>query len=72
MPAVGFAYGADAGLTLLQPLLADTVLQNHQPLRATHVEFLRRAGDLPGAAREYERASALFTNVWSVPSWSDG
>jgi RNA polymerase sigma-70 factor (ECF subfamily) len=61
--ATGFAHGAEAGLTLLEPLLADPALERYQPLHATHAELLSRAHDLPGAARAYERAIALSANA---------
>ncbi|MEV1178141.1 sigma-70 family RNA polymerase sigma factor [Nonomuraea sp. NPDC049784] len=60
--AVGFAYGASAGLELLEPLLGDPALERYQPLHATHAELLRRAGDLTGAIHAYERAIALSAN----------
>jgi RNA polymerase sigma-70 factor, ECF subfamily len=61
--AVGFAAGPKSGLELLAPLLGDPALERYQPLHATHAELLRRAGDLPGAARAYEQAIALSTNA---------
>jgi RNA polymerase sigma-70 factor (ECF subfamily) len=61
--AVGFATGPEAGLELLEPLLADQTLENYQPLHATHAELLRRAGDLAAAADAYERAIALSANA---------
>jgi RNA polymerase sigma-70 factor (ECF subfamily) len=61
--AVGFAYGADAGLELLEPLLGDPALERYQPLHATHAELLKRAGDMTGAVRAYERAIALSANA---------
>jgi RNA polymerase sigma-70 factor, ECF subfamily len=61
--AVGMASGADAGLELLAPLLADTALERYQPLYAAHAELLRRAGDAAGAARAYERAIELSANA---------
>jgi RNA polymerase sigma-70 factor (ECF subfamily) len=61
--ATGFAYGAEAGLRLLEPLLEDPALERYQPLHATHAELLSRAHDLPGAARAYERAIALSANA---------
>jgi RNA polymerase sigma-70 factor, ECF subfamily len=61
--AVGFAHGHDAGLELLAPLLADAALERYQPLHAVHAELLRRAGDLDGAARAYERAIELSANA---------
>ncbi|GAA0379600.1 sigma-70 family RNA polymerase sigma factor [Microbispora corallina] len=61
--AVGFAYGAAAGLERLRPLLGDPALERYQPLHAAHAELLRRAGDVPGAAHSYERAIALSGNA---------
>jgi RNA polymerase sigma-70 factor (ECF subfamily) len=61
--AVGFADGPLAGLELLAPLLDDAALESYQPLHAAHAELLRRAGDLPAAARAYERAIAVSANA---------
>jgi RNA polymerase sigma-70 factor, ECF subfamily len=61
--AVGFAYGSQAGLELLQPLLHDPQLKRYQPLHAAHAELLRRAGDRRGAALAYERSIALSANA---------
>ena len=60
--AVGFADGPQAGLELLEPLLADPALERCQPLHAAHADLLRRAGDAAGAASAYERAIALSAN----------
>jgi RNA polymerase sigma-70 factor (ECF subfamily) len=61
--AVGFAHGHEAGLELLEPLLADPALERYQPLHAAHAELLSRSGDAAGAARAYERAIALSANA---------
>jgi len=61
--AVGFAVGPQAGLELLEPLLADPALERYQPLHAAHADLLRRAGDPAAAARAYERAIALSANA---------
>jgi RNA polymerase sigma-70 factor (ECF subfamily) len=61
--AVGLASGPAAGLELLDPLLADAVLERYQPLHAAHAELLSRAGDGEGAARAYERAIELTANA---------
>jgi RNA polymerase sigma-70 factor, ECF subfamily len=61
--AVGLASGPAAGLELLEPLLADPVLERYQPLHAAHAELLSRAGDAEDAARAYERAIALSANA---------
>jgi len=60
--AVGFAAGPEAGLALLEPLLADPRLEHYPPLHATHADLLRRRGDAEGAAAAYERAAALSAN----------
>ncbi|MFI6320392.1 RNA polymerase sigma factor [Nonomuraea sp. NPDC050556] len=60
--AVGFAHGADAGLELLEPLLADPALESYQPLHAAHAELRRRSGDRPGAEGAYRRAIELSAN----------
>jgi len=61
--AVAFAEEPQAGLLILEPLLADPGLTAYQPLHAAHAELLRRAGDTPGAGAAYERAIALTTNA---------
>ena len=61
--AVGFAHGHEAGLELLEPLLGDPALGSYQPLHAVHAELLRRADDLDGAARAYQRAIELSANT---------
>jgi RNA polymerase sigma-70 factor (ECF subfamily) len=61
--AVGFAHGHEAGLALLEPLLGDPALERYQPLHAAHAELLRRAGDVDGAARAYEKAIDLSANA---------
>jgi RNA polymerase sigma-70 factor (ECF subfamily) len=61
--AVGLASGPAAGLALLDPLLADPVLEDYQPLHAAHAELLSRAGDADGATAAYERAIALTANA---------
>jgi RNA polymerase sigma-70 factor, ECF subfamily len=61
--AVGLADGPAVGLALLEPLLGDATLERYQPLHAAHAELLRRAGDVAGAARAYERAIELTANT---------
>jgi RNA polymerase sigma-70 factor, ECF subfamily len=60
--AVGFAAGPEAGLALLEPLLAEPKLERYAPLHAAHAELLRRSGDRAGAADAYARAIALSAN----------
>jgi RNA polymerase sigma-70 factor (ECF subfamily) len=57
---VAFAANPEAGLDLLEPLLADPALADYQPLATTHAELLRRHGDRDGAA--YRRAIGLTEN----------
>jgi RNA polymerase sigma-70 factor (ECF subfamily) len=61
--AIGFAAGANAGLELLEPLLANPGLAQYQPLYAAHAELLRRAGNSSAAAAAYGRAIALSLNA---------
>jgi RNA polymerase sigma-70 factor, ECF subfamily len=61
--AVGMAFGAAAGLEVLEPLLGDPAVERYQPLYAAHAELLGRAGDAEGAARAYERAIELSANA---------
>ena len=61
--AVAFAYGADAGIGVLEPLLEDPALERYQPLYAALAELLMRGGDRAGAARAYEQAIALSSNA---------
>jgi RNA polymerase sigma-70 factor (ECF subfamily) len=61
--AVGFAESAEAGLELLEPLLADSRLERYQPLYAALAELQRRAGDAEHAARAYGKAIALSSNT---------
>ena len=60
--AAGFAYGPEAGLQLLGPLLAAPALQRYQPLHAAHAELLRRAGRRADAIDAYRRAIELSGN----------
>jgi RNA polymerase sigma-70 factor (ECF subfamily) len=61
--AVGFAHGPEAGLRLLEPLLADKTLERYQPLHAANAELRRQAGDVAGAARAYRQAIELSANA---------
>jgi RNA polymerase sigma-70 factor (ECF subfamily) len=61
--AVGFADGPEAGLALLEPLLADARLERYQPVHAAHAELLRRAGALDAADDAYRRAIELSANA---------
>ena len=52
-----------AGLELLEPLLADPALERYQPLHAAHAELLRRPGDAAAADAAYGRAIELSSNA---------
>jgi RNA polymerase sigma-70 factor, ECF subfamily len=60
--AAGLAYGPEAGLQMLGPLLAAPALQRYQPLHAAHAELLRRAGRRADAIEAYRQAIALSGN----------
>ena len=61
--AVGFACGADAGLTALDALSAEPQLAGYGYLPAARADFLRRLGR-PAEAREaYEEALLLTENA---------
>jgi RNA polymerase sigma-70 factor, ECF subfamily len=60
--AAGLAYGPEAGLQLLGPLLAAPALQRYQPLHAAHAELLRRAGRRADAIDAYRQAITLSGN----------
>jgi RNA polymerase sigma-70 factor, ECF subfamily len=61
--AVGFAFGAEAGLEVLEPLLGESSIRDYQPLHAAHAELLLRSRDVGAAQHAYERAIALSTNA---------
>ena len=61
--AIGFAYGPDAGLRALAPLVDNPAMERYQPLHATQADLLRRVGDPAGAARAYRRAIELSANT---------
>ena len=57
--AVGMAQGPDAGLTLLDALVADGALAGYHLLPAARADLLRRLGRQPEAADAYREALAL-------------
>ena len=60
--AVAQADGPEAGLALLDDLVAGGELAGYHLLPAARADLLRRLGRLPEAAAEYERALALSDN----------
>jgi predicted RNA polymerase sigma factor len=61
--AHSMAFGPEAGLTLLSEIEQAAVLRNYAPLPAAKGDFLFRAGRLPEARVEFERAAHLTRNV---------
>jgi predicted RNA polymerase sigma factor len=60
--AVGMAEGPEAGLALLQPLLADPALRAYHLLPSVHGDMLRRLGRHDEARAAFEAAAALAQN----------
>jgi predicted RNA polymerase sigma factor len=61
--AVAMAFGAAAGLYLVDSLARDPGLANYHLLPGVRGELLRRLGRLDEARREFERASQLTRNA---------
>ncbi|MFG1925150.1 RNA polymerase sigma factor [Cryptosporangium sp. NPDC048952] len=60
--ALSMAYGPEAGLALLDQLLAFPTLQNYHLLPATRGDFLVKLGRHTEARAEFERAASLTRN----------
>ncbi|MEJ7800188.1 MAG: DUF6596 domain-containing protein [Ilumatobacter sp.] len=60
--AVGMADGAEAGLAVLAPLLADSPHPTHR-VHATHAHLLELAGEVDGALAAYRRAASLTNSI---------
>jgi predicted RNA polymerase sigma factor len=60
--ATGRAYGAEAGLAVLQPLLADPQLRAYHLLPAVAGDLLCRAGDHERARESFLQAAAMTGN----------
>ena len=60
--AVGRADGAEAGLSVLAPVLAEGRLADYVPLHAAHADLLARSGDADGARAAWRRAADLADN----------
>jgi len=61
--ALAFAGSAEAGLTLLEPLVGDPRLERYVPLHAAHAELLRRVDATAAARAAYDRAVAAAGNA---------
>jgi RNA polymerase sigma-70 factor (ECF subfamily) len=57
--ATGMSDGPEAGLAVLDPVLADGRLDRYVPLHAVHAELLERSGERQGARAAWRRAAAL-------------
>jgi RNA polymerase sigma factor (sigma-70 family) len=61
--AVGMAYGAAAGLELVDVLAAEPSLQNYHLLPSVRADLLARLGRLDEARKDFERAASLTRNT---------
>ncbi len=61
--AVGLADGPQAGLAILEPVLASGALTGYAPLHAAHADLLERAGRKAEAAAAWERAERAMGNT---------
>ena len=60
--AVSMAYGPEAALDLLNPLLADPLMKNYHLLPSVRGDLLSRMGRHAEARAEFERAASLTRN----------
>jgi len=60
--AHSMAYGAEAGLRLLEPLLGVAALQNYHLLPSVRGDFLNKLGRFDEARAEFRRAAAMTQN----------
>ncbi len=61
--AVGMADGPQAGLAILEPVLAAGTLTGYAPLHAAHADLLERLGDQDEAAAAWARAAQAAGNT---------
>jgi len=61
--AAGLADGPQAGLAILEPVLASGALTGYAPLHAAHADLLERAGRTAEAATAWERAERAMGNT---------
>jgi RNA polymerase sigma-70 factor (ECF subfamily) len=57
------ADGPQAGLTILEPVLAAGTLAGYAPLHAAHADLLERMGDRDEAAAAWARAAQAAGNT---------
>ncbi|CAJ0730348.1 MAG: RNA polymerase subunit sigma-70 [Ralstonia sp.] len=60
--AVAMAYGPQAGLDIVDTLLAEPALRSYHLLPSVRADFLARLNRMDEARVEYERAAALTHN----------
>ena len=61
--AYSMAFGPEAGLALVDEISRDAALRQYAPLAAAKGDFLFRAGRLPEARTEFERAAGFTRNA---------
>jgi RNA polymerase sigma-70 factor (ECF subfamily) len=61
--AVGMAFGPQAGLDLVDALVAEPALEKYHLLPSVRGDLLKKLGRLPEAREEFERAAALTRNA---------
>jgi predicted RNA polymerase sigma factor len=60
---VGMALGPEAGLAIVEPLLAEPSLKNYHLLPSVRGDLLSKIGRRDEARSEFERAAALTKNA---------
>jgi predicted RNA polymerase sigma factor len=61
--AVGMAFGPQAGLDLVEPLLEEPTLKTYHLLPSVRADLLFKIGRLTEARTEFERAASLAQNA---------
>jgi predicted RNA polymerase sigma factor len=61
--AVGMAFGPQAGLDLVDALVAEASLENYHLLPSVRGDFLKKLGRFDEAREEFERAASLTRNA---------
>lgn len=60
--AHGMAFGPEAGLALLEPLLEEPALRRYHLLPAVRADLLVKLGRMSEARTEFERAAGMTRN----------